>query len=195
MLEHIVMVASSLPIIPGKVSHNLTVPGARHLHYLTLARFPILQYCCRLLLLAVKDNFSLPGGVGDLAIGHALVLMQIDWPQEASTFTTITERIINRRSFAYPLFQAYIICVDILEELAYLWTEHGRGVSLDISISSGVLQNRRITTRGADKGVREEVKQAMRRQTARDGIDPLDELIQKFIINEKNAILHGLIIQ
>jgi integrator complex subunit 10 len=39
------------------------------------------------------------------------------------------------------------------------------------------------------------VKQAMRRQAARDGIDPLDELLQKFIVNEKTAILHSLIIQ
>ncbi|XP_016912803.1 integrator complex subunit 10 isoform X2 [Apis cerana] len=167
MLEYIVLVITALPSICGKVSHNLTVPCGRHLHYLTLARFPVIQYCCRLLLLAIKENFSLPGGVGDLAIGHALVLMQIDWPQEA----------------------------NILEELTYLWTEHGGGVSLDIATGSGVLQNRRITTRGADKGVREEVKQAMRRQAARDGIDPLDELLQKFIINEKVAILHSLIIQ
>ncbi|XP_076755419.1 integrator complex subunit 10 isoform X2 [Xylocopa sonorina] len=195
MLEYIVLVVSSLPTVCGKVSHNLTVPCARHLHYLTLARFPVIQYCCRLLLLAIKENFSLPGGVGDLAIGHALVLMQIDWPQEASTLSAITERIINRGSFSYPLFQSYIICVDILEELTYLWTEHGGGVSLDVATGSGVLQNRRITTRGADKGVREEVKQAMRRQAARDGIDPLDELLQKFIMNEKAAILHSLIIQ
>lgn len=54
MLEHIVLVASLLPTISGKVSHNLTVPSIRHLHYLTLARFPILQYCCKLLLLAIK---------------------------------------------------------------------------------------------------------------------------------------------
>ncbi|XP_015176481.1 PREDICTED: integrator complex subunit 10 isoform X3 [Polistes dominula] len=142
-----------------------------------------------------KENFAIPGTVGDLAIGHALVLMQIDWPQEASTLSIITERIINRGSFVYPLFQPYIICVDILEELTYLWTEHGGGVSLDIATGSGVLQSRRITTRGADKGVREEVKQAMRRQAARDGVDPLDELLQKFIVNEKSAILHSLIIQ
>lgn len=76
-----------------------------------------------------------------MAIGHALVLMQIDWPQEASTLSMITERIINRGSFSYPLFQAYIICVDILEELTYLWTEHGGGVSLDIATGSGVLQS------------------------------------------------------
>lgn len=57
-----------------------------------------------------------------------------------------------------------------------------------------IVLGRRITTRGADKGVREELKQAMRRQAARDGIEPLDELLQKFIINEQGAILHSLII-
>ncbi|XP_024873318.1 integrator complex subunit 10 isoform X2 [Temnothorax curvispinosus] len=186
MLDYIILVVNSLPTASGKVSHNLTVPSMRHLHYLTLARFPILQYCCRLLLLAIKENFSLPGNIGDLAIGHALVLMQIDWPQEASTLTTVTERILNRGNFSYPLFQGYIICVDILEELTYLWTEHGGGVSLDITSGTGIIQN---------KGVREELKQAMRRQAARDGIDPLDELLQKFIINEQGAILHSLIIQ
>lgn len=58
-----------------------------------------------------------------------------------------------------------------------------------------IILGRRITTRGADKGVREELKQTMRRQAARDGIEPLDELLQKFIINEQGAILHSLIIQ
>ncbi|XP_015607982.1 integrator complex subunit 10 isoform X2 [Cephus cinctus] len=195
MLEYIVLIASVLPTTRGKLSKILTVSATRHLHYLPLARYPILQYCCRLLLAAIKENFSLPGSAADLALGHALVLMQMDWPQEGNTLCTITERIISRGAFSYPLFQAYIICVDILEELTYLWTEHGGGVSLDIATGSGLLQNRRITTRGADKGVREEVKQAMRRQAARDGVDPIDELIQRFILNEKAAILHSLIVQ
>lgn len=76
-----------------------------------------------------------------MAIGHALVLMQIDWPQESEILSTITERIRTRGSFSYPLFQAYIINVDILEELTYLWTEHGGGVSLDIGNNSGMLQS------------------------------------------------------
>ncbi|XP_012288471.1 integrator complex subunit 10 isoform X2 [Orussus abietinus] len=194
MLDCIVAIASNLPSTRGKVSTTLTVPAVRHVHFLALTKYSVLQYCCRLLLSAIKDNFSLTGGTGDLALGHALVLMQIDWPQEAATLSTITERIISRGAFGYPLFQSYIICVDILEELTYLWTEHGGGVSLDIAPGSGLLQNRRIATRGADKGVREEVKQAMRRQAARDGIDPLEELLQKFIINEKASILHSLVV-
>lgn len=57
------------------------------------------------------------------------------------------------------------------------------------------ITDRRISTRGADKGAREEVKQTMRRQAARDGIDPLDELLQRFILNEKKALQHSLIMR
>ncbi|XP_058800068.1 integrator complex subunit 10 [Phymastichus coffea] len=195
MIEYITMAANSLPSTSGKISHNLTIPGLRHLHYLTLARFPVLQYCCRLLLSAIKDSFSWPGGGGDLAIGHALVLMQIDWPQEALMLNALTKQILSRKTFSYPLFQAYVINVDILEELTYLWTEQGGGVHLDIAVNTGILQNRRISTRGADKGVREEVRLTMRRQAARDGVDPLDELLQRFILNEKKALQHSLILR
>jgi len=76
-----------------------------------------------------------------LSIGHALVLIQIDWPQEANLLTTITERILNRGSFIYPLFQSYIICIDILEELTYLWSDHGGGVSLDITTGMAIIQS------------------------------------------------------
>jgi integrator complex subunit 10 len=43
--------------------------------------------------------------------------------------------------------------------------------------------------------VREEVKQTMRRQAARDGVDALDELLQRFILNEKKALQHSLIVR
>jgi integrator complex subunit 10 len=76
-----------------------------------------------------------------LAIGHALVLMQIDWPQEAMMLNVITKKILSRRSFGYPLFQAYVISVDILEELTYLWTDHGGSVHLDIAVNTGILQS------------------------------------------------------
>lgn len=67
--------------------------------------------------------------------------MQIDWPQEASFLNTIVKKILNRRSFGYPLFQAFVINVDILEELTYLWTDHGGGVLLDIAVNTGMLQS------------------------------------------------------
>ena len=58
-----------------------------------------------------------------------------------------------------------------------------------------IFLDRRISTRGADKGVREEVKQTMRRQAARDGIDALDELLKRFILSEKKSIQHSLVVR
>lgn len=54
MLEYISLVANHLPSVRGKVSNSLSIPAIRHLHYITIARFPILQYCCRLLLASLK---------------------------------------------------------------------------------------------------------------------------------------------
>lgn len=62
--------------------------------------------------------------------------MQIDWPQEANLFGAVIERIISRTALSYPLFQGYVICVDILEEITYLWTEIGGGILLDITNGS-----------------------------------------------------------
>lgn len=90
----------------------------------------------------LQDSFSWPGGGGDLAIGHALVLMQMDWPQESLVLNALTKQILGRKTFGYPLFQAYVINVDILEELTYLWTEQGGGIHLDIAVNTGILQSR-----------------------------------------------------
>ncbi|XP_044014171.1 uncharacterized protein LOC122856556 [Aphidius gifuensis] len=58
---------------------------------LTLAvlLWDIQQYerCCRLLLDGIKTKLSMPNDNGDWIIGNALVLMQIDWPQEAHLLT------------------------------------------------------------------------------------------------------------
>lgn len=140
MLDYIGMIANSLPQVKGKLSNNLVVSAERHLHYLPMAELPVLQYCCRLLLDGIKTKLSMPNDNGDWVIGNALVLMQIDWPQEAHLLAPITERILANEAFRYPLFLNYIVNIDILEELTYLWTEHGGGVSLDIAIGSDSLQ-------------------------------------------------------
>ncbi|XP_034951141.1 integrator complex subunit 10 [Chelonus insularis] len=193
MLENIVKIAESRFQVRGKVSTKLSVPAIRHVHYLPIEELPVLQFCCKLLLAGMKTKIHFISDPGDWTIGNSLVLMQIDWPQEANLFISIIEAIKANKTFQYPLFLTYIINIDILEELTYLWTEHGGGISLDIAIGSEVLQKRRITTRGTDKGVREEVRQAMRHQAARDSVDPIEKLIQKFIVDEKAALLHSLL--
>lgn len=81
-----------------------------------------------------------PSNSGAYAIGHALVLSQIDWPQEKEFFFTLIHIIKSRGSFFYPWFNPYIICADIIEELSYLWSEHGGGITLDIVSGPNVNQ-------------------------------------------------------
>lgn len=73
-----------------------------------------------------KHNYS------ELAIGHVLVLVQMDWPQEEEVVPSIMQQIHQHGSFNYILFQNYIINVDILEEITYLWTNQGGQITLDI---------------------------------------------------------------
>lgn len=50
---------------------------------------------------------------------------------------------------------------------------------------------RRISTRGTDKGVKEDFKLAMKRQVARS-VEPLDNLIIKFLTSERDLLLQSL---
>lgn len=49
------------------------------------------------------------------------------------------------------------------------------------------LSQRRISTRGVDKGAKEDFKSAMRRQMARSS-EPLEPLLIKFLTNEQDYV-------
>ncbi|KAK9874773.1 hypothetical protein WA026_005580 [Henosepilachna vigintioctopunctata] len=173
----------------GVISTTLIVGGTqRHLHFLPLTQLVVIQYCVKLLLRCVTESLQ-KHNYNEMAIGHALVLAQLDWPQEEEFIPPLMEKIKLHGSFHYPLFQNYIINVDILEELTFLWTNQGGQITLDIIPHLG---QRRIGTRGADKGAKEEIKQAIRRQVARSN-EKLDELLVKFITHERNQILQILV--
>ncbi|KAF5298601.1 hypothetical protein FQR65_LT09696 [Abscondita terminalis] len=165
--EPLLLAIQTLPMAnKGTLSTQLiTGTNQRHLHFLPITQMTILQYCTKLLIRCIKDNMlKQPNNYNELSIGHILVLLQLDWPQEEDLLPLIIEQIRQRGAFSYLLFQAYIINVDILEELTYLWTEQGGQITLDILPHLG---QRRIGTRGADKGVKEEIKHTIKRQIAR----------------------------
>ncbi|CAH1174144.1 unnamed protein product [Phaedon cochleariae] len=183
----------ALPLLPtnnvGSLSNNLIIGGnQKHLHYLPLTRMAILQYLVKVLLRCVRENMA-KHSYSELSIGHTFVLSQLDWPQEEDFIPPLLEQIQQHRSFQYHNFQNYIINVDILEEITYLWTSQGGQIQLDILPHLG---QRRIGTRGADKGVKEEIKQAIRRQIARSN-ERVDELLVNFILNERAQILQTLV--
>ncbi|XP_072397868.1 integrator complex subunit 10 [Diabrotica undecimpunctata] len=187
-LDPITLALPLLPTNEGSLSNNLIIGGhQKHLHYLPLTRLNVLQYLVKLLLRCIKENMPKHSST-DLGMGHIFVLTQLDWPQEEDFVPPLLEYIQQRRTFQYHLFQSYIVNVDILEELTYLWTTQGGQIQLDILPHLG---QRRIGTRGADKGVKEEIKQAIRRQISRSN-EKLDELLISFIMNERKQILQSL---
>ncbi|XP_057658479.1 integrator complex subunit 10 [Diorhabda carinulata] len=187
-LEPITLALPLLPSNIGSLSNNLITGGSqKHLHYLPVTRMSVLQYLIKVLLRCIKENLP-KHNYPDSSIGHIFTLAQLDWPQEEDFIPPLLEQIQQRRSFQYHLFQSYIINVDILEELTYLWTSQGGQIQLDILPHLG---QRRIGTRGADKGVKEEIKQAIRRQISRSN-EKLDELLISFILNERTQILQSL---
>ncbi|XP_050303392.1 integrator complex subunit 10 [Anthonomus grandis grandis] len=184
----------SLPLLPknnhGSLSSGLITGGnQRHLHYLPVTRMAVLQYLVKLLLRCIKENMG-KHDYSELSIGHIFVLVQLDWPQEEDFIPPLLEEIKQHRSFQYHLFQNYIINVDIMEELTYLWTPQGGQINLEILPNFG--SQRRIGTRGADKGAKEELRQAIRRQVARSN-ERLDDLLISFLQNERALILQALV--
>lgn len=98
---------------------------------MAMNRSEIVQYSVSLLVACFRDR-ALRNGNSDLAIGHLVVLIQYDWPRNAIVLEEILEKIRRQGQFTYQLFVSYIIQVDILEEFAYLATDQGGAINMDI---------------------------------------------------------------
>ncbi|KPI93815.1 Integrator complex subunit 10 [Papilio xuthus] len=187
-IEAILAALSQLPTVEGVLETDLIVGGKhRHLHFLPLTKVAIVHYFCTLLIRILLST----GSNADLTYGHILVLMQLGWPQEEAIFIQILDIIKQKGVFHYHLFSTYIIHIDFLEELSFIWNEQGKNIALDIFPNSQHLGQRRIGTRGADKGVKEDFKQAMKTQVARCNESILNLIIQ-FITTERSYLLQVL---
>lgn len=106
---------------------------------MAMGRSEMIQYCVSILVACFRDTAFRSGSASDLAAGHLVVLLQYDWPQNAGLMEEILEKIRRQGHFTYPLFVSYIIHVDILEEFAYLATDQGGAINLDIFPSTSQL--------------------------------------------------------
>lgn len=185
-VENILAALPQLPNVEGMQETELIVGGKhRHLHFLPITKVAVMHYFCTLLIRILLST----GNNSDLNYGHMLVLMQLGWPQEEALFIHILDVIRQKGVFHYHLFSAYIIHIDILEEITFIWNEQGSRIALDILPNSQQhLGQRRIGTRGADKGVKEDFKHAMKAQVARSNESILNLIVQ-FITSERSYLL------
>lgn len=126
----------------------------------------------------------------DAMLGNLLVLLQVDWPNEKPLAEAIFEQIASNGRFTFLNFSKYIICSDFIEEFMFVYM-HGNDVQLEFAQPQASLGTRRIGTRGADKGVKDDFKQLVRKQIARCN-DNIVNLIVQFVADERVALAQNM---
>lgn len=163
----------------GQLLDNMTLKGHRHVVFLPLTRSALVQYCVGAIVSRLGRKVYEPN-CPDRLLSDLLVLQQLNLLNDVLLTQQIFTLIRQRKSFNLRTLSTYIISIDLIEELAHIWnsqqednfeltsspTNGASGAPASIS-SSGGAQTRRIGTRGADKGAKDEFKAITRQQIAR----------------------------
>ncbi|XP_072112270.1 integrator complex subunit 10 isoform X2 [Mobula birostris] len=150
----------------------------------------MMPYCLQLMLACFKLR-AFTDIRDDLALGHVIVLLQLDWPRGENLFLKAVDKICQQGSFQYENFFNYITNIDMLEEFAYLRTAEGGKIHLELLPNQGLLIKHHTITRGITKGVKEDFRLAMERQVSRCG-ENLMAVLHRFCISEKIILLQTL---
>ncbi|KAM3823382.1 integrator complex subunit 10 isoform 1-T1 [Vipera latastei] len=176
----------------------------------------VMPYCLRLLLACFKLK-AFTDNRDDMALGHVIVLLQHEWPRGENLFLKAVNKICQQANFQYENFFNYITNIDMLEEFAYLRTQEGGKIHLELLPNQGMLiktsspplgllqqefipvlqpsmqtaDRHHTITRGITKGVKEDFRLAMERQVSRCG-ENLMMVLHRFCMNEKILLLQTL---
>lgn len=191
---------------PGQKNHVSSVSmnsPRRQLQFFALSKDQVLSYVIDVIILCLKDRIILSLKPSDLGIGHLLVLSQFDWPNQVQLFLTCMSFIRNSSKshafqshpkFVYPCFFNYIFIPDVIEEFMNLLEM--KDVTLELKPLSGSslgaplkTSSKGITTRGVNKGVKEEIKSSLISQMKISKTQVPNELFIDFINREIRAFL------
>ncbi len=105
-------------------------------------------------------------------------------------------RIRMKDSFSYPIFCNHVVVIDILEEFSHLMSDPTTQVTLDITPftggSAGSTPSRRVGTRGANRGEKNEIRSAIKKQVARC-YENLDDTIADFVTKNRDSVIQCLL--
>ena len=166
---------------------------SRHLHFLELNKQSIISFGCKLLIHVLKDKSLQPTLTDntDISIGHVIVMLQYCQPDERDLLGLLLHRIRLKDTFVYPNFCHYVVHVDFLEEFASIASADASNLILDPT-SSAMSNQRRMGTRGANRGEKSEIRSMLRKQVLRSH-ENLDYLISKFLLKNRDSIYQCLI--
>lgn len=190
VFEYIRLIVNDLPPISG--TFLKTLPNDRSLVFLPLTRNAVVQYVSRIIISSLRRKAFLdPIKVDDYLLGSLLVLLQLEFYDNIPLVESIFD-IVRAKGLDYPLFQSYIINIEMIEEFMNIWRGHEVVMKLSSSTSSSATSQRRIGTRGADKNVKEDFKAIIKSQVLRSNEDVVSLIIQ-FIDQEQLNLLQNLI--
>ncbi|XP_039251822.2 integrator complex subunit 10-like [Styela clava] len=200
---HLLMACQSIMECLSLISdQNPSKAPATNFDLLSISLFPKTQNNTDLILVPLSFSTLLPfwihifissfakvmeTGEDDAILGHMLVLCQHDWPKWQTECRQALDLISKKKKFTYTLLFDYIICLDILEEIAFLKNNSEPEMIL---LSDAPSSHQRIT-RGVNKGASEDFKKAMKRQV-RKSDDCMETLLKEFLIKEQDSILNCL---
>ncbi|XP_039607018.1 integrator complex subunit 10 isoform X3 [Polypterus senegalus] len=163
----------------------------RDLKLLCCSSKAVMPYCLQMMLACFKLR-AFTDNRDDLALGHVIVLLQLEWPRGENLFLKAVEKICQQGNFQYENFFNYVTNIDMLEEFAYLRTAEGGKVHLELLPNQGMLIKHHTVTRGITKGVKEDFRLAMERQVSRCE-ENLLAVLHRFCINEKIILIQTLV--
>jgi integrator complex subunit 10 len=197
------MVANSRTPNISRQAKQLTLPTSklRHAHFLEFNRQSIIAYCTRLMIYGLKEKVMQPIAKNDLALGHIIVLLQHCFPEENDLFYLLMHRIRMSENFSYPIFMSHIIHIEFLEEFSHLMADSTTNVTLDIaptftgapaSSTTPGSTSRRMGTRGVNRGEKNEIKTAIKKQVMRC-YENLDEILLDFVAKNKDSLFQCML--
>ncbi|XP_034108742.1 integrator complex subunit 10 [Drosophila albomicans] len=190
----ILKILAELPATSGQLLENISLKSHRHMIFLPLTKIALIQYCTRAIVSRLSRMLFEPN-CSDRLLGDLLALLQLSADKDVALKQHIFQLITQRKSFNLHTLSNYIIATDIIEELAFIWNSQQDDANFELTGSptsgggagssavAGSAQPRRIGTRGADKGARDEFKSLIRQQIARCN-ENIPALVANFITQE-----------
>lgn len=170
-----------------KTTSATTSETSQSLCFVVCTRDEVLRFFVKILMTILKERVG-SDQRDDSALGSLIVLSQAEWPKHEAQLLQLIANIRRLKSFSYPLFMNYVVVPDILEEFAFLASDHQQELQLDLlPATQGVGSRSRTVTRGVNKGAKEELRAAMEKQMGRANED-VNQLIIAFLLNERHLV-------
>jgi hypothetical protein len=156
-------------------SNQETTSSQRTLKFLPLSLIPVTDFVISSVIVILEEIVQTTPS--DSLIGDLIVLSQYQWPKYSSLFRSMislltrplkelpsgrsAQPLIHR--FVYLDFSNLVFNPDILEEFMFLANMEVR-LNMELKPSTPTASSKSMTTRGVNKGVKEEVKTFLKEQ-------------------------------